>query len=435
MKRWLCLLAIFTVTVGAFVAQTGRGQVPTNQPGGANPGDIGPGAGGATLRMPGMEMPSPARPPATPDGNLKSLWNTQATPFSPGVIPGAERRVAQLPTNQVDINKDFEITDKQGLWAILVMSYPGPEAPQLAREFVIEMRKTFKLNAYVFNYGAEEKRKEYERVQKARRDQIEALQKAGLKGNYLPSPVHAMKIDEHTGVLIANNYKSRDEALDALKALRNKFKSVDADFADRVKLDVTVAIVEEKDKSAKNGLRLGKTEARYVNPFKTAFPARNPAISEEQAAAAEPIDIKLLRALNAQEPLSLLQVKKPFTLVIKQFNTQQVVVRSKNEQEKFFAEQTSKGLTLERSGSRGDDFGDRAAGYAHSLAEQFRRSGLPEVYALHTKYCSFVTVGGYDSLQDPRMTQMQDNLESRFQMDAYRAIGLLERPAPMAVPH
>jgi hypothetical protein len=33
------------------------------------------------------------------------------------------------------------------------------------------------------------------------------------------------------------------------------------------------------------------------------------------------------------------------------------------------------------------------------------------------------------------MTQMQDLLESRFRMDAYRPIDLLPRPAPMAVPH
>jgi hypothetical protein len=318
-----------------------------------------------------------------------------------------------------------------------VMSYSGPEAPQLAHEFVVEMRKAFKLNAYVFNYGAEEKRQEYERVQKLKQEYETALKSIPGKSQIMPPRIRAVKIDEHTGVLLANSYKSRDEALAALQKLRKlKLEEIDKGFTKRVKLDAVVAIMEQKDQQAKNGLRVGAAEIVLQNPFNRAFPVRNPAMSDEQVAAAEPIDLRLLQTLNAQEPLSLLQVKKPFTLVIKQFNTQQVVVRSKKEEDGF-ADSFKKGLYLDGRGTKEKEYTDHAAVHAHSLAEAFRKSGLAETYVLHTKYCSFVTVGGYDSLDervDPRLKQMQDFLESRFQMNAYQSIGLLPRPAPMAVP-
>ncbi len=159
---------------------------------------------------------------------------------------------------------------------------------------------------------------------------------------------------------------------------------------------------------------------------------RNPAVTPEQAAAAEidPVDLKLMHTLNANEPLSLFQVKKPFTLVIKQYNTQTVIVRSKAEERTF--DRVRQSLAFKS----GDWAGLRRHLRPQPAADALRKSGLAETYVLHTKYSSFVTVGAFDSIEEPRMKQMQDFLESRFQMNEYRPIQYsLERPAPMAVPH
>ena len=417
MKRSIIILAIFAACVGVVVEQTGRGQ----------PGDIGPGEKGATLRLPGSEAPSAPTPSApTPGAPLRPVASPfGASPFSPGMPASGGKKVAELPSNEVDINKDIEITEKHGSWVIYVMSYSGPDAPKLAREFVVELRNTFKLNAYVFNYGAAEKRKEYERVQKAKNDQIEMLQKAGLKGDYMPLPVRAVKIEEQSGVLIDGNYQTREEALTGLKKLRAMDMK---DFAKRVQLDVKVAILEHKDKSAKSGMRVGEAELVVLNPFARSFPARNPQLKSDETPQMDSKDVELMRQLNKQEPLSVLQTRKPLTLAIKQYNTQQIIVKNKTEQDGYL-DRFRKGMTLKNG-----EWADQAAQNAHDLAEAFRKSGLAETYVLHTKYCSFVTVGGYDSVEDSRLVQMQTFLESKFQMDAYRPYDLFRQPRPMAIP-
>lgn len=404
MKRMLCTVVVFASCAVIAANQSSRGQ------------GLGPGEKGATLRLPGAEPPAPGAAP--------SPWSD--SPFTPGLVPSSGKKVAELPANRVEINKDVEITDKQGPWVIYVMSYSGPEAPQFAREFVAELRNNFKLNAYVYNAGAKEKQKEYERVQKIRQDQIDALQKAGLKGEYVPPPVRAVKIDEQTAVLVDGGFRSRDEALAMLTKLRAM--TLPKDFAQRVKLDIKMLIVEEQDKTTKNGVKLGGHQAVLVNPFVRAFPARNPeSKNHETTQLLEPAEVELIRVLNKQEPFSLLQTKKPYSLVIKQYNTQQVLVRNKKDQEAF--ERYRNGL-FKKEG----DWSDQAALAAHNLAEAFRKSGLAETFVLHTKYCSFVTVGSYDSLEDSRLATMQNFLESRFQMDAYRQLELMPRPMPLPVP-
>jgi hypothetical protein len=69
------------------------------------------------------------------------------------------------------------------------------------------------------------------------------------------------------------------------------------------------------------------------------------------------------------------------------------------------------------------------------MAEGFRKAGLPETYVLHTRFCSFVTIGGFDSLEDRRMLAMKELLETRFRDDAYRKLEMLPTAVPMLVPH
>ena len=416
MKRWVCMLAVLTVAVGVVVHDTGRGQVPGTKP----PVDVGPGAGGATLKLPGLE-PAPAPypnpgsdKPAIPDP-LKGLWNPSASP-NPAIKPGGTK-VALPPSNQVDINKDIEIAEKAGQWMIFAMAYTGPKAPEMARKFVIVMRGHYKWKAYVFNYGAKEKQAEYERVEKLRREQVEALQRAGLKAD-VPIRVPTIRIDEQTGVLVGG-YKTREEAMDALKKLR--------------KLDPKGLIDNQVDLDTKFVIELdgqARREARCVNPFLKAFPARNPALPPEQYDANPEEEMNFLRKVNSGEPFSLLQCKKPFTLAIKQFNMQYKTLDSASgAKAKGFLEKFDKGFFL-----KGGEWQDATAHNAHNLAEAMRKAGLPETYVLHCKYCSYVTVGAYNGVDDPQLVAMQNYLEPRFKMDTFHKLELLPRPVPMPVP-
>ena len=97
---------------------------------------------------------TPARP-STADP-LQGLWN----PAGQGPLPTPLSQ--PLPaTPPVDINQDLAVTKELGPWMIFIHSYSGPDAPTLARTMALELRTTHKLPAYVFNYVAEEKRKEF----------------------------------------------------------------------------------------------------------------------------------------------------------------------------------------------------------------------------------------------------------------------------------
>ena len=413
MKRWLWVLPILTIAVGVVVEEKSRGQVPA-----------GPGDGGATLRLPGLD-PTPALPSNSKAAPLpyylQNLEKKSAASAYPPLSNSA-KKVALPPSNAVEINKDIEVTPEAGQWMIFVMAYTGPKAPEMARKFVGELRGHYKLNAYVFNYGAEEKRKEYERVQKIRQEQIDALEKAGLKAD-VPIRVPAIRIDEQTGVLVGG-YKSFDEAAIALKQI----KKLDPEgLKGKVELDSKTVTEYEKGKPIESA-KIVNQEQVLVNPFLKAFPARNPATPKEQPASTSEEDLREMRKVNSGEPFSLLQCKKPYTLVIKQYNMQHKTVGNVKEATGFMERFTS-GFSL-----RNKEWEDIAAHNAHNLAEALRKSGLQETYVLHVKHSSYVTVGAFSALGDPQMTSMQNYLETRFKMDAYRAFEFFPRPIPMPVP-
>ena len=410
MKRWLWMLTVLAVS-SVVLHGTCRGQPPR---------DLGPGEQGATLRIPGLDPVPTAGKPGVPP-NLQGLWNPTASPYPPSLQTGATK-VALPPSNAVNINKDIEITPEAGQWMIFVMAYTGPKAPEMARKFVAVMRSHYKWNAYVFNYGAEEKRKEYERVQKIRQDQVDALKAQGLKAD-IPIRVSAIRIDEQTGVLVGG-YKTRDEAMNALKKLRMLDPKA---LVGKVDLD-TVHVAQVEENNLAKGVKVTGADSAYVNPFNKAFPARNPALPKETPGSTTEEDLKFLRGVNTHESLSLLQCKKSWTLAIKQFNMQSKTFDDK-EQARTFLDRFTKGLSL-----KGGVWEDSTALNAHNLAEAMRKNGLPEAYVLHCKHCSYVTVGGYDSLEDPRLTAMQNFLESRLNSEAYQKGDWFPRPLPMAVP-
>jgi len=178
------------------------------------------------------------------------------------------------------------------------------------------------------------------------------------------------------------------------------------------------------EEDSKNPGTFKKGEVVYVNPFQRAFVCRNPSIKHaapQQPDPATAMDISVLRKLNKGEDFSLLQCKKPVTLAVKLFQTASVV-QPKSAKENLFGKLP---IGVTKSGEEVD----YAAQSAHNLVEVLRKSKL-EAYVLHTKYCSIVTVGGYDSLEDPSLRSMQNLLESRLRI---AMVEFFPRPVPMKV--
>lgn len=400
MKRFL-LAAMILVGFGFLVAHYGSAQT--------GPKEDGP--GGAVVRNPLDTTSTPAKPPQF----------SNATPFLDS-LPKAGSTAARsgfdsllLAKDAHDINQDIQVTQAHGQWLILVQSYRGTDAHKMAREMVMELRNSYKLNAYTFNFSAEERRKEYDRVK-----ELIEKQKEYLKQNNMPldQPIRVkhIRIEENVAVLVGG-YATDIEARRELDRIR-KLKAPDPS---KVKLDIAYFRTEER---TEKGNKLHE-DARPVNPFTRSGVVRNPAQRPLEAPApamGEKSDLELLKRLNASETYSLLKCKKPITLAIKQFQTP-TVVQSKD----------APSTALEKIGFRTKprEKTDYAATDAHNLADTLRKQKL-DAYVLHDRFCSVVTVGAFDSLQDPNLRSMQNLLETR--LNSRMAIGMMPRPLPMEVP-
>jgi hypothetical protein len=309
-----------------------------------------------------------------------------------------------------DPNRDVLVTPDQGKWLICVISYTGPEAPGLARQMVDELRgPNFGLPAFVFNYGAEAKRKEQERAKGIILKQKEMLRELHMDS---PTKVYArtMHIEEECAVLVGG-YRDMEAARRALDELRKKAPPA----PNRVKLATRVFVNPDETEG----------EIHAVNPFQTAFVVRNPSLAPEPDQGKGKLDVAALRRLNAGEAFSLLNCPKPLTLVVANYSLPgplQQPQKPNSFWNKFGV------------GNKAKEGGDPAALPAHSLAEGLRKCHW-EAYVLHTKYGSIVTVGGYDSLQDPRLIQARERLSRlSYSLREHKMLALFSQPMPMEVP-
>ncbi|HWY86418.1 MAG TPA: hypothetical protein VNX28_06825 [Gemmataceae bacterium] len=371
-------LALTGLVLGA-LADYGRAQ--TTGPG--------PGEGGSVLKDP-FAPAAPAPPASSP--YLESLIKQPPTVQS---NPNPANRYLQPYEEKPDINQDIQVTKELGPWMIMVHAYTGPEAAIMARQMVTELRGAYKLPAYTFNYGSEEKRKEYERKKSIYEKHLEFLVKNGLPQDQ-PFPIRTVRINEQVGVLIGG-YPSEDAARRFLVDHVQKLKPLDPN---KVMLDKKVFYGEGKKESSK----AEKLQEVYVNPFLGAFVAHNPTVKQERPADWDKPDMALLRKLNAGESYSLLNNKKKLTLAVKEFRTP-AMLQPKEEAPGSFLD--ALGL-----GGKGSQRVDAAATSAHNLAEYFHQAKL-EAYVLHTKYYSVVCVGGYDSVDDPGLRNMANLIETK----------------------
>lgn len=397
MRRFVFALVVFTCAAWVLIAGADRGQA-----------QVGPDEGGAVLKTPFDVVPAKKASAPSSGSYVEGVFN-QAPMGAPQASPVGEHKHPLLAEEKPDINQDIHVTSAQGPWMIMIESYTGPEAPVMARNMVTELRSAYQLPAFTFSYGAEQRRKEYERVKKIIDQQKEYLRQKELPLDY-PIRVRYMRIEEQVAVVVGG-YPSDDAARKALNDIR-KLKPPDPG---KVKL-ATMFYSKEDAKKQKVD-----QEAAYVNPFKRAFVVRNPSVKQDRPADREKLDINVLKKLNAGESYSLLNSKKPFTLAIKGFQTPTTI-----------ATRERKGNILEVLGftkKNGDEI-DGAAHDAHNLAESLRKIKL-DAYVLHTTYSSLVTVGAFDSLEDPSLHSTANLIETRLRLDA---VGLFPKPIPMQVP-
>jgi hypothetical protein len=334
---------------------------------------------------------------------------------APGVQPagGVETRraaPAQAPPAAY-LSHPMGVRPEHGPYMICVKSYSGPQAQKFAEQLCEHVRTTHKAAAYLFEYGGEERAAETARQAAARERQRVAnepflqqqrveREKAKREGReFVDEPVKVtvpkVTVPEQWAVLVGG-FPSEEVARRALDVVR-KWPPP----AERLMDQQFVA---------------GGTESGgiFINPFAAATVFPSPAV--KKTAGPPPVDPALAK-LNADEPLSLLKTRKRYTLLVKAF-TVKTVTKAKDEEPGVF----------DRLLGRGDEAAKMLQATAHDarqLAEALRRPEMRseaqkaadkfcaqygkasfrvpplDAYVLHTRTGSLVTVGDYDSEDDP----------------------------------
>lgn len=419
MKRALCLGVVLggSLAVGHVMGQS-----------------YGPGQQGAVLKSPFMESKPAApqaaqptmQPPASPQGAyVQGMWGGAAPPANAGpstpflnmkaAPPDSQYAALQLslPNDGPDPNQDILVTTKEGPWMISVASYMGEKAPEMARAMATELRGRG-IPAFVFSRGREERKKEYERVAA-----LLEKQRTFYRDNKLPVPsnlrVRYRNVQEQCAVVMGNY-----GTLEAARRDLERVKRFDPPNPERVPLDKQWYVkTDPKTGRPKTDPKTGQPagEHVYVNPFKQAFVVHNPVLKQEDGVDPS-VDIELLRQLNRGVPYSLLECKKPYTLVVKQFFMRSTIQTVGSKGGSFMH-------SLGLGGNENGEQEDVAAQNAQSLASVFRKQANLDSFVLHTRNSSIVTVGAFDSLQDPRLESTRNLLTT--QLGVPQAL-------PMAVP-
>jgi hypothetical protein len=302
-----------------------------------------------------------------------------------GKAPGA-------PWDDARPNGDLYVTPQAGPWLIMAAWYKGEEGKDLAREFALEVKRHYKVNTYVFNHGEKERKEQEAQIQQMK----ELLKDTPIKR------IRRVRVEEQWAVLIGG-YKDMESANKALVDLRKKTLSdiqnnrVPPNWTKFCSILWTASAQQDQHGGVREGA--GPKGASYDHPLMSAMVVHNPSVAPEVKKDNKPDPF--LKELNSGETYSLLKCKKPWTLAVKELRgTSELHLMNENPS---VVEKSSMGKHAETL---------TAAGMmAHELAKVLDASKLGHsVYVLHTRYSSVVTVGGFDTQDDPQLLQLQKRL-------------------------
>jgi hypothetical protein len=299
-----------------------------------------------------------------------------------------------------------------GAYMVCVKAYTGPQSQALAESLADHIRTTHKAAAYLFEYGGEARAAEEAKQARAREiqrkesepfllQQAEEKKKAEAAGRrFVEQPVKVlvpkMTVPVQWAVLVGG-FPTEEAARQALDVVRKwpppADKFMDVQFVD------------------------GGATATHINPFATATVFPNPAVRKQAGpVTADPALVQM----NSEEPLSLLNTRKKYTLLVKAF-TARTVTKSKDEDkpgiwDALFGKGDEAAKQLQANAFDARKLAEalrtpewRAAAQADA-AKVAAAHGLPAyqvppltAYVLHTRTGSLVCVGEFDSEDDPEL--------------------------------
>jgi len=320
-----------------------------------------------------------------------------------------------LVTGSARAQTDYEVTPQAGLWMVCVASFTGPPAKELTEAMIQELRTKHNLPAYSFCRSAEEKRKQQEYVEQFKQMQRTWLEQSGLPLDTKLRGPKTYRIEDQYAVLVGG-YKDEDAAYKAAQQIR--------------KMTPSEKFMDQRTKGLLDGdqVRPASENAVYINPFRSAFPVRNPTVPAEKPAKEDKPDERL-KKYNAGESFSLLKNPKPWTLAIKTYHGAAAIRQDMSDRplvQKLLSPSDA-GRLLHANGRE-----------AHALAELLRSLEkdkryvdypLHEAYVLHDEYSSTVTIGSFDGPDDPQLIRMQRFIMDRLN-DQSSVLGQFQKKNP-----
>ncbi|QEL13682.1 SPOR domain-containing protein [Limnoglobus roseus] len=373
-------------------------------------------AAGASAQFAVDRKPTPAAPPAGPAPITLTPPSAPVAPATSSAPPSFNQVAATTarPAEPPAATHPWYVKPEHGQWMLVVKSYNGENAKVFAEQLAKEIRETYKTPAYLFERGHEEKVKEEDRVrierEKKRAEQEQMFLKfndqmreeAFKKGYEFQETrpkyrVPSIKYEEQYAVLVGG-WKDMESARKGLDIVRRWAEPADKRLMDRG------FIGGAAEKGQQTTLTGG-----FLNPFKLAFVAPNPAAPKTLTgeAGSDPYVLEL----NKQEPLSVLKIQKPWTIVVKAYYAP-VDMKDKD---------ANNVISIKRLFNSQPEYLDKTARLSQNLATllrslkptpQFPNVKPFESYILHTLNGSLVCVGQFDSATDPRMLAEQDRLEA-----------------------
>ncbi len=411
MRTWLLVGACAVVASGSVSAQFASDRTPAPNPfGGTTPKATVPELPGGVKSLGGGPAPRQELPGGLflPDPMRKEPLKPVASALSSAPLPEDLAKHAVM------------VTAEHGGWMICVKSYSGPDSRVKAAMLAKEIRETHKTNALLFERNAEERQAEQAQVDAQRKAELEKARpfediveqerrKAAAAGMGFNESRPTLKISrpyhetpEQWAVLIGG-FKTGEDA----KAALAKVKLLPTPKEKEKLCDVMAMGIQRGEKDGQKAMmKENETGWGYVNPYEFAMVVTNPKApraSLEEKNKLEPYVVRL----NEGVPNTLLTVKKPWTLCVKSYTMPTRRVTGDGDKSVFDKFGSKKGSTAA-------DLLMASAAEAEMLTAALRNKEMKprpyESYVLHHQFGSVVTVGAFDTPDDPELMKLQQEL-------------------------
>ncbi len=360
--------------------------------------------------------PTPAARPAQAAPTLPPGFQpaNERAPASPFAKPERREAYQQTPSSipaQPQAPHHWAVKPEHLAWMICVKSYVGEESRNMAERLAKEIREKHKVAAYLFERNAEERAAELAQIEQIRKSeqvknqplielQNQARKSAEVRGDvYLENPPKlkipkpAMEMQEQWAVLIGG-FTTMEAARKGLDTVRKLPAPTDTTLLDRT----SIGVGGDETTGSRSEFR---SSWNFINPFACAMVVPNPAVAKanlEEKYKLEPFIVKI----NSDVKNSLLKATKPWTLIVRNFSTPTKMVGKDGDGGNIFNK-----LFDPQKKSLLDVTAEEAERLAESLRHPDMKPQSFEAFVLHHRMGSIVTVGQYDSPDDPKLLETQ----------------------------